>query len=191
MALSVASASALSMFSGRLAAGARRWAIRSQTGTPTTRRDDSWIAFSGCFGRQALWARARNQPPTPWTDAPGSSVLVSGCPLTGGGLPKSAASSGDLWAPRVSPLWRRRTPEFGVPLAQAHSRLRFERVARGVGRTSRSERRAWVLRSSGLGQSTGSKTKQGTPQQKPEGTTVLHVVVGVVLADLGSEGHVV
>ena len=41
--------------------------------------------------------------------------MVSGCPLAGGGLPKSAASSGDLWVPRVSPLWRRRTPELGVP----------------------------------------------------------------------------
>ena len=66
------------------------------------------------------------------------------------GLTKSAANSGDLGAPRVSPLWRRRALELGVPLAQAHSRPPCERNARGVGQTSRFERRVGALRISGL-----------------------------------------
>ena len=66
------------------------------------------------------------------------------------GLTKSAANSGDLGAPRVSPLWRRRALELGVPLAQAHSRPPCERNARGVGQTSRFERRVGALRISWL-----------------------------------------
>jgi hypothetical protein len=112
-------------------------------GTPCLTQKHLAKTISGSLGEISFTAQA------PWINAPGSSVLVSGARSLEWS-DKFGGEFGGPRGPRVSPLWRRRALELGVPLAQAHSRPPCERNARGVGQTSRFERRVGALRISGL-----------------------------------------